>query len=146
MEVKYGYWVRYRVEATLLGLVLGGTCGVSIGLLTVALCHYLGVARLTILEAIVATGCIGDVRDGQVRSAALPKIRQYSHPKMPGEVHPHPRVDPAFTAGLLVTRTGRDRRSQGRFKASPFRYFQALSMLHGAHAIHSRAQSTESTG
>ena len=34
------YWVRYRVEATLLGLVLGGTCGVSIGLLTVALCHW----------------------------------------------------------------------------------------------------------
>lgn len=44
------------VEATLLGLVLGGTIGVAIGLLTVALCHYLGVARLTSIVAYESNG------------------------------------------------------------------------------------------
>ena len=34
------------VEPVLLGLVFGATVGVAAGLLSVALCHYLGVARL----------------------------------------------------------------------------------------------------
>ena len=33
-------------DSKLLGLVLGATLSVSLGLFTVALCHYLGVARL----------------------------------------------------------------------------------------------------
>ena len=43
------YLGHVAVEATLLGLVLGATLSVSLGslgLFTVALCHYLGVARL----------------------------------------------------------------------------------------------------
>ena len=44
------------VEATLLGLVLGCSLGVAVGLFTVALCHYLGVARLSIL-ALHSSSC-----------------------------------------------------------------------------------------
>ena len=38
-------------DSTLLGLVLGATLSVSLGLFTVALCHYLGVARLWMYPA-----------------------------------------------------------------------------------------------
>ena len=43
-------------DSTLLGLVLGATLSVSLGLFTVALCHYLGVARLML--ALSLRGCI----------------------------------------------------------------------------------------
>ena len=39
------------VEVNVLGVVLGVTVGVVAGLLTVALCHYLGVARLSLMLA-----------------------------------------------------------------------------------------------
>ena len=37
------------VEANVFGLVLGVTVAVALGLGTVALCHYLGIARLALL-------------------------------------------------------------------------------------------------
>ena len=46
MVLEHLYLGHVAVEATLLGLVLGATLSVSLGLFTVALCHYLGVARL----------------------------------------------------------------------------------------------------
>ena len=46
MDLQHLYLGHVAVEATLLGLVLGATLSVSLGLFTVALCHYLGVARL----------------------------------------------------------------------------------------------------
>ena len=45
-DLQHLYLGHVAVEATLLGLVLGATLSVSLGLFTVALCHYLGVARL----------------------------------------------------------------------------------------------------
>ena len=41
------------VEVNVLGVVLGVTVGVVAGLLTVALCHYLGVARLSLMLALL---------------------------------------------------------------------------------------------
>ena len=46
VDLQHLYLGHVAVEATLLGLVLGATLSVSLGLFTVALCHYLGVARL----------------------------------------------------------------------------------------------------
>ena len=77
------YLGHVAVEATLLGLVLGATFSVSLGLFTVALCHYLGVARLMLalsstepssyvsrvtLTVISASGCI---REWSCRSQHL---------------------------------------------------------------------------
>ena len=41
------------VEVNVLGVVLGVTVGVVAGLLTVALCHYLGVVRLSLMLALL---------------------------------------------------------------------------------------------
>ena len=41
------------VEANLLGLVFGVTVNVSLGLLTVALCHYLGIARRVVTTPLI---------------------------------------------------------------------------------------------
>ena len=55
-DLQHLYLGHVAVEATLLGLVLGATLSVSLGLFTVALCHYLGVARLML--ALSLRGCI----------------------------------------------------------------------------------------
>ena len=44
-------------DSTLLGLVLGATLSVSLGLFTVALCHYLGVARLMLALSSTEPSC-----------------------------------------------------------------------------------------
>ena len=81
MDLQHLYLGHVAVEATLLGLVLGATLSVSLGLFTVALCHYLGVARLiwedrmcqlppigSTLTVISASGCI---REWSCRSQHL---------------------------------------------------------------------------
>ena len=44
-------------DSKLLGLVLGATLSVSLGLFTVALCHYLGVARLMLALSSTEPSC-----------------------------------------------------------------------------------------
>ena len=68
-------------DSTLLGLVLGATLSVSLGLFTVALCHYLGVARIwMILPRVdvtdVGVDCTSEMGDGRVQCSYLPCMRQ----------------------------------------------------------------------
>ena len=57
MDLQHLYLGHVAVEATLLGLVLGATLSVSLGLFTVALCHYLGVARLMLALSSTEPSC-----------------------------------------------------------------------------------------
>ena len=68
-------------DSKLLGLVLGATLSVSLGLFTVALCHYLGVARIwMILPRVdvtdVGVDCTSEMGDGRVQCSYLPCMRQ----------------------------------------------------------------------
>ena len=56
-DLQHLYLGHVAVEATLLGLVLGATLSVSLGLFTVALCHYLGVARLMLALSSTEPSC-----------------------------------------------------------------------------------------
>ena len=71
VDLQHLYLGHVAVEATLLGLVLGATLSVSLGLFTVALCHYLGVARLMLALSSTEPSCGPAIRGCIPRSPRL---------------------------------------------------------------------------